>query len=161
MLLAGEIGKPFGTAGEVYVVRISDDPHRFEPGSLLLHEDGRELVVSSSRGHRDRFLVRFEGADTREAAEALRGALYVDPSRRRELGEAEYWTDDVIGCEVFLADGTSVGEVSDVIVRPAQDLLELSTPRGPRFVPFVADIVTDVDASARRVVVDPPEGLLD
>jgi 16S rRNA processing protein RimM len=161
MLLAGEIGKPFGTAGEVYVVRISDDPRRFQPGSVLLHEGGRELVVASSRNHRDRFLVRFEGADSREAAEALRGALYVDPSQKRELGEAEYWTDDVIGCAVFLPDGTSVGEVSDVIVRPAQDLLELSTPNGQRFVPFVADIVIEVDAGARRVVVDPPPGLLD
>lgn len=161
MLLAGEIGKPHGTSGEVYVIRISDDPHRFDPGATLLHEDGRELTVRSSRSHRDRFLVHFEGAIDRESAQALRGALYVDPSDARELDESEFWEGDLVGCRVVLADGTDIGEVSDVIVRPAQDILQIETARGQRLVPFVGDIVTEVDAERRRVTIDPPEGLLD
>lgn len=161
MLLAGEIGKPHGTSGEVYVVRISDDPERFAPGSALTHEDGRVMVVVSSRSHRDRFLVRFEGAATREDAEALRGALYVSPDEGRDLEEAEYWEHEIVGSSVVLADGTAVGEITDVIVRPAQDLLEIATPKGPRLVPFVEDIVTAVDRDGRRVVIDPPAGLLD
>lgn len=147
--------------GEVYVVRISDDPHRFDPGATLIHEDGRELTVASSRSHRDRFLVHFEGATDRESAQALRGALYVDPTSLRELDESEFWEADLVGCRVFLNDGTDVGEISDVIVRPAQDLLQIETSRGRRLVPFVGEIVTEVDAEACRVVVDPPEGLLD
>ena len=161
MLLAGEIGKPHGTTGEVYVIRISDDPHRFDPGATLLHEDGRELTVRSSRSHRDRFLVRFEEAFDRESAQALRGALYVDPSAVRELDESEFWEGDLVGCRVVLADGSEVGEVSDVIVRPAQDLLQIETPRGQRLVPFVGEIVTEVDPETRVVTIDPPEGLLD
>lgn len=161
MLLAGEIGKPHGTSGEVYVVRISDDPGRFEPGATVTHEDGRELVVASSRAHRDRFLVRFEGAGTREEAEALRGALYVDPADARDLDDSEFWEHEIVGCAVVLVDGTQVGDVTDVIVRPAQDLLEIATQAGPRLVPFVDEIVTEVDRAARRVVVDPPAGLLD
>ncbi|MDP9068908.1 MAG: ribosome maturation factor RimM [Actinomycetota bacterium] len=161
MLLAGEIGKPHGTAGDVYVVRISDDPNRFDPGAVLTHEDGRELVVESSRVHRDRFLVRFEGVATREQAEALRGPLYVPAEARRELEESEYWEQDLVGCTVELADGNEVGTVSDVIVRPAQDLLEVDTPAGTRFVPFVQAIVKEVDLDARRVLVDPPAGLFD
>lgn len=161
MLLAGEIGKPHGTSGEVYVIRISDDPHRFDPGATLMHEDGRELTVSSSRTHRDRFLVHFEGAVDRESAQGLRGALYVDPTSVRELEESEFWESDLVGCRVVLADGTDVGQVSDVIVRPAQDLLQVETARGQRLIPFVEDIVSEVDAGDRRVVVDPPEGLLD
>ena len=161
MLLAGEIGKPHGTSGEVYVIRISDDPHRFDPGATLIHEDGRELIVKSSRSHRDRFLVHFEGAVDRESAQALRGALFVDPSSVRELDESEFWEGDLVGCDVVLTDGTEVGEVTDVIVRPAQDLLQIETPSGERLVPFVAEIVTAVDAEERRVTIDPPEGLLD
>lgn len=161
MLLAGEIGKPHGTNGEVYVIRISDDPQRFSPGATLLHEDGRELTVSSSRAHRDRFLVRFDGTSSREEAEDLRGALYVSPDDSRELDEAEYWEHEVVGCVVMLQDGTELGTVSDVIVRPAQDLLEVDTPNGTRFLPFVEAIVTEVDVEGRRVVVSPPEGLLD
>lgn len=161
MLLAGDIGKPHGTSGEVYVVRISDDPRRFEPGATLTHEDGRELVVASSRAHRDRFLVRFEGSGTREDAEALRGALYVDADDARELGGSEFWEHELVGSSVVLVDGTAVGRVTDVIVRPAQDLLEVETDGGTRLVPFVDEIVTEVDRSERRVVLDPPAGLLD
>ena len=161
MLLAGEIGKPHGTSGEVYVVRISDDPSRFEPGSVLTHEDGRVLVVASARVHRDRFLVVFEGSQTRQDAEALRGPLYVDPEDARELDDTEYWEHEIVGSAVVLPDGTEVGEVTDVIVRPAQDLLEVATRRGPRLIPFVEEIVTSVDRDARRVVIDPPDGLLD
>lgn len=161
MLLAGEIGKPHGTSGEVYVMRISDDPHRFDPGATLIHEDGRELTVRSSRSHRDRFLVHFEGAIDRESAHTLRGALYVGPSSVRELDQSEFWEGDLVGCAVVRADGAEVGKVTDVIVRPAQDLLQIETPHGDRLVPFVAQIVTDVDAEGRRVTIDPPEGLLD
>ena len=115
----------------------------------------------SSRTHRDRFLVHFEEASDRESAQALRGPLYVEASSLRELDESEFWEADLVGCRVFLPDGTDVGEVSDVIVRPVQDLLQVETPRGQRLVPFVGEIVTEVDAEARRVVVDPPEGLLE
>lgn len=161
MLLAGEIGKPHGMAGDVYVMRISDDPRRFEPGASLTHEDGRVLTVAGSRVHRDRFLVRFEGISSREDAEQLRGALYVDTSETRDLADGEYWEADLIGCAVVLADGTEVGEVSDIVTRPVQDLLAVTTPQGERLVPFVDEIVTEVDPRARRVVIDPPAGLLD
>ncbi len=161
MLLAGEIGKPHGTSGEVYVIRISDDPHRFDAGAVLTHEDGRHLVVASARSHRDRFLVHFEGSSSREDAEALRGTLYVAPEETRDLEDAEYWVHEVVGCDVVLSDGTPVGSVADVIVRSAQDLLEIDTAKGSRLVPFVDAIVVEVDRDARRVIIDPPAGLLD
>ena len=160
-LLAGEIGKPHGTAGDVYVVRISDDPQRFDPGSRLIHGDGRTLVVESARVHRDRFLVKFEGIDSRAEAEGLRGALYVDADERRELGESEYWADDLIGCTVMTVSGAKVGTARDVMSGAAHDLLVVDTENGDRLVPMVKEIVTQVDLDARSIVVDPPEGLLE
>lgn len=160
-MLAGQIGKPHGLAGEVYVVRISDDPRRFEPGSRLSHEDGRTLVVETARDHRNRFLVKFEGFDDRGAAEGLRGALYVDEGELRDLGEGEFWAHDLAGAEVVHAGtGAVVGTVSYVQDGPAQDLLVVDTPSGERLVPFVSEIVVGVDMDARRLTVDPPEGLL-
>lgn len=111
--------------------------------------------------HRDRFLVRFEDVNSREEAELLRGALYVGVAATRELDEAEYWESDVVGSVVFLADGSEIGRITDVIVRPAQDLLEVETASGRHLIPFVEAIVTEVDTEARRVVIDPPAGLLD
>jgi 16S rRNA processing protein RimM len=161
MLLAGEIGKPHGLGGEVYVVRISDDPRRFEEGARLVHADGRELVVESSRAHRDRLLVKFEGSDDRISAEGLRGALFVPSEEARTLEEDEYWPHELTGCTVVLGDGTVVGEVRGIDPSPAHDLLRVQTPAGDRLVPIVKEIVNEVDVNARRIIIDPPEGLLD
>lgn len=143
-------------AGEVYVVRISDDPARFEVGAHLLHEDGRTLVIETARAHRDRFLIRFEGISTRTEAERLRGALYIDASDRRLLGSDEYWPDDLVGCTVTDISGHGFGTVTDVTSNPAQDLLVVD---GKHFVPMVKEIVVEVDVSRSRIIIDPPEGL--
>lgn len=160
MLVAGQVGKPHGVAGDVYVTVISDDPHRFEPGARLHHEDGRELVVERARAHRDRTLVKFVGIDDRAQADALRGTLFVPPDDVRGLGDDEFWPDDAIGCDVVVVSGESVGTVKDVVGGPAQDLLVLDTPNGERLVPLVPEIVRSVDVDAHRVVIEPPEGLL-
>jgi 16S rRNA processing protein RimM len=159
--LVGQIGKPHGIDGEVYVVRISDDPRRWEPGSVLIHENERELTVASARGHRDRFLIRFEDVSTRSEAELLRGALYVSSDEARDLDENEYWLWDLIGSRVETADGETIGEVSDVMEAPAQDLLVVPMPGGDRYIPMVKEIVLSVDVVAKRVVIAPPEGLFE
>jgi 16S rRNA processing protein RimM len=117
--------------------------------------------VERAREHRSRFLVKFEGVDSREEAELVKGTLYVPADKARDLDDGEYWERDVVGCSVVTADGTTVGTVTEVIPGPAQDLLEIDTARGPRLIPFVAEIVTEVDPGERRVVIDPPEGLLE
>lgn len=143
------------------MIRISDDPRRFETGSRLLHEDGRALVVAATRTHRDRFLVRFEGFADRDAAETLRGALLVRAEEARPLEEGEFWERDLEGLEVVhVRTGDVVGTVSYVLQGPAQDLLAVQTPAGERLVPLVDEIVVGVDTVAGKVTVDPPEGLL-
>ena len=161
MLLAGQIGKPHGVSGEVYVIRISDDPRRFEPGATLIHEDGRALVVASARPHRDRFLVRFEGIDDRPAADAARGKLFVSQEDVRELEDDEFWPHDLVGCKAFAPDGTAIGSVTGVQMGGVQDLLVIETPAGERLVPLVEALVPEVDVNAGRVVVSAPPGLLE
>jgi 16S rRNA processing protein RimM len=160
-LLAGEVGKPHGLVGEVYVMPISDDPARFDPGSALIHETAGPVVVAASRRHRNRLLVRFEGVTNKERAESLRGALYVAADRLRELGAGEFWHHEVTGCRVVDRAGNAVGTVAQVMAGAAQDLLAVATERGERLVPMVSAIVVEVDVAARLVVIDPPPGLLD
>jgi 16S rRNA processing protein RimM len=148
-------------AGEVYVWRLSDDPMRFAPGARLMHANGREMVVESARVHRDRLLVKFAGSDSREEAEMLRGELFVRPTDVRDLGPDEFWPHDLVGCDVVLVDGRLVGRVLSVTGGPAQDLLTVSTSLGDRLIPLVQAIVVEVDVGARRILIDPPEGLLD
>jgi len=161
LLLAGEIGKPHGLEGEVYVIVVSDDPHRFEPGARLHHADGRVLTVRSARRHRDRLLVVFEEIESREQAEAARGTLYVPASETRALEDDEFWQHELVGCTVVHQDGTEIGRITSIVPGPAQDLLVVATGAGDRYVPAVKAIVVAVDLVARRVTVDPPEGLLE
>jgi 16S rRNA processing protein RimM len=159
-LLAGEVGKPHGLSGEVYVVPISDEPSRFRAGSTLEREDGSSLTITSSHVHGNRLLVRFEGIADRNAAEGLRGPLYIGSEQVRELEEGEYWLHDLTGSAVMVGD-EEVGVVEELVPGAAQDLLRVRTSKGDRFVPFVAEIVLSVDTQAKRIVIDPPEGLLD
>lgn len=126
-----------------------------------MHEDGRTLLIEEARDHRNRFLVKFADVDDRETAETLRGPLYVPASDARPLEAGEFWEHDLQGLEVVHAQtGDVVGTVAHVLEGPAQDLLVLDTPSGERMVPFVSEIVVAVDVDARRVEIDPPEGLL-
>jgi 16S rRNA processing protein RimM len=146
-LLAGRIGKPHGLNGEVYVMAISDDPSRFSPGSVLRRDSGEPLAVEASRPHHNRLLVKFRGVDDRSAAENLRGSLFVGPEDLRELAVD--------------AEGNSLGRVTDVVFGPAQDHIVLATAAGERLVPLVAPLIRAVEVAAGRIVLEPPEGLLD
>ena len=152
LLEVGRIVKVHGLRGEVLVELFSDFPDRLAPGSVLTRSDGGELVVASSRLHQGRWLVQFEGVAGREGAEALGRASLL--AERREVPGA-MWIDELEGCAVELSDGTQVGLVVAVEANPASDLLVLDTGA---LVPLRFVLTHEPSV---RVVIDPPEGLLE
>lgn len=165
-VVVGRIGRPHGIRGEVTVETRTDEPdERFAPGAVL-SVDGPvgELVVERTHWHSGRLLVTFRGSHDRNDAEALRGLLLHverDPDETPDDPE-EYYDSSLEGCEVTLADGTVVGTVAEVVHLPAQDLLSVRTAdERDVLVPFVSAIVPAVDVTARRIVIDPPPGLLE
>ena len=165
-VVVGRIGRPHGVRGEVTVEPRTDEPdERFAPGAVLIVDPPvNSLGVQRSHWHSGRLLVHFDGVDDRNAAEALRGLLLHvdrDPSELPEDPE-EFYDSALLGCHVEMQDGAAVGDVVDVVHLPAQDLLvvRLADDREV-MVPFVEAIVPTVDAQARRIVIDPPGGLLD
>lgn len=146
----------------MYVEAISDDPRRFQPGSELTSEDGTVRVIEAVRSHGQKLLVKFEDIHSRDAADLIRGPLYVSAAEARSLEDGEYWDHQLVGCEVIAgAGGKSSGRVRDVIHTAAQDLLVVDTDAGERMVPLVKEIVVSVDVEARTIVVDAARGLLD
>lgn len=162
--VVARIGKPHGLRGEVTVQVHTDDPRgRFVPGATFVADPpGRgPLQLRSVRVHQGIYLLAFEGHPDRTAAEALRGTrlLVADGA---DADEDEGWREeDLLGFEVVLVDGSPLGTVSALHVRPVQDLLEVRTAGGEVLVPFVEELVPEVDEDARRIVVDPPPGLLE
>jgi len=171
-LVVGRIAKAHGIGGEVSVdVRTDDPDRRFAPGSQLETEPSERgpLVVDRVRWHSGRLLVRFAGVDDRTAAEGLRSTMLVVDSATcpPPEDEEEFWDHDLIGVEAFTVDGERLGPVTDVLHPPGPDVLVISRAEPDRpdaaelLVPFIAEFVPTVDLAAQRVVISPPEGLLD
>jgi 16S rRNA processing protein RimM len=166
-LVVGRIAKAHGIGGEVSVdVRTDDPEHRFADGACLETEPAERgpLVVEAARWHSGRLLVRFAGVADRTAAEALRSTLLVvDSATSPAPTDAdEFWDHDLIGLDAVVQDGPVIGQITDVLHPPGSDLLVIARADGGELlVPFVAEIVPTVDLADRRIVVDPPDGLLD
>jgi 16S rRNA processing protein RimM len=170
LLLVGIVVRPHGLRGELVVDIRTDSPEeRFAAGSVLerTSADGVAagvLTVESARPHSGRMLVRFTEAPDRTAAEALRGSrLLVDPAALPPTGDPdEFHVHQLEGLAAELVDGTVVGTVREVVHGPGGELLVLARAGAPdALVPFVRAIVPTVDLDGGRVVLDPPEGLLD
>jgi 16S rRNA processing protein RimM len=167
LLVVARVGRAHGVRGEVAAQVRTDDPEtRLAVGAVLLTDPPQRgpLTVRSSREHSGRLLLTFVGIEDRTAAEALRGTVLqveVDPAASPDEDDA--WYDhQLVGLDVVDTTGTQVGAVGDVLHLPAQDVLVVVRPDGTEsLVPFVAEIVPDVDLALGRVVVDPPPGLLD
>jgi 16S rRNA processing protein RimM len=166
-LVVGRIAKAHGTGGEVSVeVRTDDADVRYAAGSRLDTEPAARgpLVVETVRWHVGRLLVRFEGVADRAQAEGLRNTLLLVDSTTSASPDDEdvFWDHDLIGLVAETTTGTVIGPICDVLHPPGPDLLAIKRPDGTEaLVPFVAEIVPTVDLPGGRVVVDPPEGLLE
>jgi 16S rRNA processing protein RimM len=151
MLEVGRVAKAHGVRGEVVVSLLTDRLERVAPGAVLFTGD-RELHIVASRPHQKHHIVSFAGVETREAADALHGAvLKAEPLDDDE----ELWVHELIGATVVALDGSTVGTVESVQANPASDLLVLD---GGALVPVVFVVERRDDGA---VVVDLPEGLLD
>jgi 16S rRNA processing protein RimM len=166
-VVVGRIGKPHGIRGELTVEVRTDDPElRFAPGSVLVTDPARvgPITVEAVRWHSGRLLLRVEGVADRTAAEGLRGVVVSADVPDDEVPEdpEEFYDHQLRGLQVVTVDGEAVGEVADVVHLPAQDLLSVSRPGGRELlVPFVSEIVPEIDVEAGRLVIAPPPGLLD
>jgi 16S rRNA processing protein RimM len=163
----GRIGRAHGVRGEVTVdVRTDVPDERFATGVVLLTDPAAlgPLTVRRSRWHSGRLLVLFDTISDRTAAEELRGTYVltsIDPHERLEDPD-QFYDHQLIGMRVVTVDGRNVGTVGDVQHTAAQDLLTVKQDIGSEvFVPFVAQIVPDVDLDSGTIVINPPPGLLD
>jgi 16S rRNA processing protein RimM len=162
----GRVVKPHGLSGEVVVEALTDFPERFSEGLRVFLSGGareeREVRIVAARPHLGRVLLTFEGISDVSAAESIRNAdlsvRAADVAPRPE-GFVYHW--EIEGAFVVDAAGKPLGRVAELADAGGRPLLVVETARGPRDVPFSRPIVVSVDVAGRRVVLDPPPGLLD
>ena len=168
-LVVGRVVKAHGVTGELVVEVRTDDPDsRFAVGSTLRgkprHGAAREYTVDSVRDHGGRLLVRLAGIDDRDAADAMRGVVFViDSAELPPIDDPdEFYDHQLEGLAVRTVDGRDVGTVTEVLHTAAGELLAIRRDDGGEvLVPFVTAIVTSVSLADRLIEIDPPEGLLE
>ncbi|MFJ7591121.1 ribosome maturation factor RimM [Streptomyces sp. NPDC097617] len=166
-LVVARIGRAHGIKGEVTVEVRTDEPElRLSPGAVLRTEPATvgPLTIETGRVHSGRLLLRFAGVKDRTGAEALRNTLLIAEVDPAELPEEpdEYYDHQLMDLDVVLADGTEIGRITEISHLPSQDLFIVERPDGSEvMIPFVEEIVAEIDLEEQRCVITPPPGLID
>lgn len=170
-LVVGHLSKPHGNKGELMVWPLTDRPDEVlaagrevvagdengEPGDAPL-----ELVVESARPYRKGVLLKFEGVDDRTAAEMLAARYLLVPAASLDDGDEDaLYYHELLGLVVETAAGERVGRVREVYETEPSHLLEVKGEGRVHLVPFTRRIVKRIDREGGRLVIEPPEGLLD
>lgn len=160
------IARPQGIRGEVIADLLTDFPERFADLEVAqvkkANGDLVNLRLESHRPHKGRILLKFAGYDTMNAAEDLRGArVIIAHDQLVKLPEGSYYEFDLVGCDVVTASGEPVGRVTGVRHFGAAPLLAVGNGEREHLIPLVSSICLEVDIANKRVVIDPPEGLLE
>ncbi|MEV0320604.1 ribosome maturation factor RimM [Streptomyces sp. NPDC050658] len=166
-LVVARIGRAHGIKGEVTVEVRTDEPElRLGPGAVLATDPASTgpLTIETGRVHSGRLLLRFEGVRDRTAAEALRNTILIAEVDPEELPEEEdeFYDHQLMDLDVVTKDGLEVGRITEISHLPSQDLFIVERPDGSEvMIPFVEEIVTEIDLEEQRAIIDPPPGLID
>ena len=157
----GKITAPQGIRGEVRVYPYTDKLTRFSEIEAV-YLNGRRCRIRKVRYMKNMAVLKLEGIDDRNAAEAVRNQELMLPKEELwEQPEDTYFVDDLVGCSVVSEDGSPVGTLKAVHSRPAQDLYEIESEDGKSFlIPAVKEFVKEVNVPEKRIVIQIIEGLL-
>ena len=166
MAVVGRIARAHGIRGQVIVNLDTDFPEeRFQPGAELFIERGgsvRAVKLTTVRFQRERPVIGLEGVDTMNDAEALAGCeLRIPIDRLQPLPDGMFYRHDLVGCRVQTRAGETVGTVKEVEGTLSGSRLVVDGARGEILIPLATEICTAIDVAAKRIVIDPPDGLLD
>jgi 16S rRNA processing protein RimM len=161
-LVVGRIGRAHGVLGEATIeVRTDDADLRFAVGNAVTLENSKKLIIKSSRWHNQVLLLSFDGITDRNQIEELRDQLISTEVDTSAMAPGEYHYQQLIGSQVFLQSGDQVGVVGEIVKLPGQDLLSVDKGGSQVLVPMVKQIIISIDVAAKKIVINPPEGLLD
>lgn len=164
----GKIVNTHGLKGEVRVISKTDFPEkRYKTGNKLFlflpnSHTPIELTVKQHRTHKNFDLLTFAGYENINLVETFRdGVLKVPESQLTDLAEDEFYFHEIIGCRVLLPSGEEIGTISEILTPGANDVWVVKDKTGKEIlVPYIDDVVKNVDIGKKTVFIEPMEGLL-
>lgn len=167
MFIIGKIVNTHGVKGEVRIKQITDFIERFDVGATVYLKnktnDYIPLTVVTSRRHKNLLLVRFEQYTTLNEVESIKDfSLYIKEDQLTELNKGEFYYHEIIGCTVHSTEGELIGTVDSILAPGANDVWVVKTDEGKEhLIPYIADVVKQVDVPNKRITIEIMEGLLD
>lgn len=162
-LALGLIARPHGVSGEVRVDVLTDFGDRWEGlKTVYIGPHYEPYHIQSTRHHQKAILIKFEGYNTRDSVDSLRGEfIYIPTQQAMPLEPDEFYFYQVIGLDVRTEDGESYGEIVDVLRPPnANEVFVVYGNRGEILIPVIEDVINLIDIDAGYVVITPLPGLL-
>ena len=162
----GKILRVWGVKGELLIFPLTDDPKRLTRVEKVSISDssGREEIyrIKRSRIFQGKVLLQLEGIDDRGKASSLEGR-YLEIHREDvpALSEGRYYLFDLIGSQVECLNGEKLGEVKEVLLFPANDVLVVKMKKKEYYIPFIKDVVKEVDLKKKLILIEPINGLLE
>jgi len=156
-----------GLKGEIVADLLTDFPERFEAIDRLIAVSPvghrRSVELESFWFQKDRIVLKVVGVDSVESAQQLIGFDFCIPEAERvPLSDNEYYDFELEGCNVRDVSGKDIGKVERVLKTGGAEILEIAAVDGATvLVPLAESIVIEIDISAKRILIDPPEGLLE
>ncbi len=156
----GKIVNVHGIKGEVKIYPYTNHVEIFESLSYLII-DKTEIAISNVRIHKNMVLVQFKDVKNRSQAEKyINKLVYIHRKDGHQLGENEYYLNDLLGCEVF-ENNKYLGKITDIIHTGSNDVYVVSNNQDEILIPALKTVIIKVDILKRKIDVKLPEGLID
>jgi 16S rRNA processing protein RimM len=165
----GKIVNTHGLLGELRIFPETDFAEdRFAKGSSLVFFDPKlntsfPVIVESAREHKKMFIIKFKGFHHINEVEKYKGwLLKVEEKYLTELPDDEFYYRDILGCSVVTDEGEVLGTIIEILSPGANDVWVVERVNGkPVLLPYIDDVVLEVNIDNKQVKVHLMEGLLD
>ncbi|CAM5294418.1 Ribosome maturation factor RimM OS=Lysinibacillus sphaericus OX=1421 GN=rimM PE=3 SV=1 [Lysinibacillus sphaericus] len=155
--------------GEARILSTTDfEEERFAVGNKLaaFKKDDKKptwVTIQSVRRHKNFILLTFEGMDNINFVEPFKeGMLKITKDQMTDdlLQENEFFFHEIIGCTVVSEEGATIGEVKDILQTGANDVWVVKGAKKEHYIPYIEDIVKNIDVEEKKIVIHVMEGLL-
>ncbi|KGX83685.1 ribosome maturation factor RimM [Pontibacillus marinus] len=168
MFTIGKVVNTHGVRGEIRVIQVTDFDDRFVVGNEVywVSPDNQEqvpLTIDAYRTHKNFHLLHFQGYDNINDVERFKGGtLAITKEQQTPLDEGEFYYHEIIGCHVETTDGSTIGKVKEILSPGANDVWVIQRPQQKDvLIPYIEQVVKQVDPENEKIIIEPMEGLLE
>lgn len=166
MFIVGEIVNTHGLRGEVKVKRITDFEERFQIGKTVYFYENdtvSSLIIDGFRIQKNLDYLHFENYMSIDDVEHLKGTyIYIQEKQLTPLEENAYYYHEIIGCAVYTSDGAVIGTITSILSPGANDVWVAEDKQGNEYlIPYIEDVVKEVDTENKQVIIERMEGLFE